>query len=113
MGARGSAYFATWTTRKAPASTTPTSVRRGKCHPLATICVPMSRSTSRAEIAGAAAAAGTGRGSAYERPSQRGSASVIAGTNAINSRATNTTARYLMIGRATRSTGTWPTAQAV
>ena len=51
--------------------------------------------------------------SVYETPSQRGKARVIAGTKAISSSATASTARYLRIGRATLSIETRPTAQAV
>ena len=43
---------------------------------------------------------------AHEIPSHRGSARVIAGTNASKRRAMKMIARYFAIGRATRSTGT-------
>jgi len=49
----------------------------------------------------------------HSSPNHRGSARVMAGTKAISSRVTNSTVRYLAIGRATRSIGTPPTAQAV
>ena len=48
--------------RPRSASTTPTRVRCGKCQPLATICVPMMRSTSRSWMARAASAAAAGPG---------------------------------------------------
>ena len=48
--------------RPRSASTTPTRVRCGKCQPLATICVPMMRSTSRFAIRCAASAAACGPG---------------------------------------------------
>ena len=48
--------------RPRSASTTPTNVRCGKCQPLATIWVPMIRSTSRAAIAREASAAACGPG---------------------------------------------------
>jgi hypothetical protein len=49
----------------------------------------------------------------HTMPIHFGSARVMAGTKAIKSRAKSTIARYLSMGIAARSTGTWPTAHAV